>query len=334
MKKLLRFLLVGVVVFLGVSVLYFFVGRSSEGKEVVWGVSFSQKHAAALGLDWRAAYAALLDDLEVKKLKVSVDWDLIEPEQDEFRFENIDWQVAEAEKRKAKILLVMGMKTLRWPECHVPEWAQGLSKKQQQAEVLSLLETVVKRYKDSPAVWAWQIENEPLFPFGACPWRDKNFLKQEVNVVKSLDPIHPVVISDTGEFSLWIEAAKIGDIVSPTMYRKVWFQEISRYVEYPLPPTFYARKAKYIDVFFGKDVVGGELQAEPWGPGKLLYKTTIEEQDRAFDLAQFQKNITYAKRTGIKEHYLWGSEWWFWRKEKAQDPTFWREAKMLLSNGK
>ena len=330
MRKFLRFLLIGVVVTVGVPILYLFVGRSSEVKEVVWGVSFSQKHATALGLDWQETYIALLDDLLVKRLKVSLDWDVTEPQRDQFRFDDIDWQVQEAEKRKAKILLVIGMKTLRWPECHVPDWAKGLSKKEQQAEILGLLREVVERYKDSRSIWGWQVENEPLFAFGACPWRDKDFLKEEVNLVKSLDSVHPVVISETGEFSLWIEAAKIGDIVSPTMYRKVWFSEIKRYVEYPMPPTFYARKAKYIDVLFKKDVIGGELQAEPWGPGKLLYETTIEEQDRAFDLAQFKKNINYAKRTGLKEHYLWGAEWWFWRKEVANDPTFWSEAKLLF----
>ena len=85
MKKFLRFLLIGVVVTVGVPVLYLFAGRSSEVKDVVWGVSFSQKHATALGLDWQETYVALLDDLGVKRLKVSADWDLVEPQKDEFR---------------------------------------------------------------------------------------------------------------------------------------------------------------------------------------------------------------------------------------------------------
>ncbi|MBI2098138.1 MAG: endo-1,4-beta-xylanase [Candidatus Wildermuthbacteria bacterium] len=330
MKKVFRFLLFGVAAALGIFSVYLFAGSVPQAKEITWGANFSKKHAVALGLDWRATYSALLDDLGVKRLKVSLDWDELAPEKGEFSFADADWQVAESEKRNAQLLLVVGMKTMRWPECHIPEWAQGLLKREQQEEVLKLLEAVVQRYKDSPALYAWQVENEPLFPFGDCPWRDLRFLKKEVALVKALDPNHPVVISDSGELSFWIQAGRIGDKVSTTMYRKVWFHEISRYVEYPLPPVFYARKAAYVRGLFGKEVMVGELQAEPWGPGKLLYDTSLEEQDRAFNLAQFRKNIAYAKRTGLKEFYLWGSEWWFWRKEKASDPTFWEEARALL----
>jgi len=334
MRKILRLVLLGAAVILGVFSLYFFVGSASEAQEITWGVNFSKKHAENLGLDWRVAYVALLDDLKVTYLKVSLDWNELEPEKDSFSFANADWQVQEAEKREAKLLLVVGMKTVRWPECHIPEWAKDLSKQEQQQEILQLLKATVERYKDSPAVYAWQVENEPLLSFCNCPWRDQEFLKKEVALVKSLDQSRPIVISDSGEFSFWIQAGRIGDIVSATMYRKVWFHEISRYVEYPLPPVFYARKAAYIDWFFDKEVIGGELQAEPWGPGKLLYETTLEEQDAAFDLVQFRKNIDFAKRTGFSEHYLWGAEWWYWRMTVAEDSVFWDEARILFSASK
>lgn len=311
--------------------LFLLMGKVQEVEKIVWGVNFSKKHAENLGLNWKAAYTALFDELEVKRLKISLDWDELEPQKDMLFFDDGDWQIAEAEKRGVKLLLVVGMKTMRWPECHLPKWVIGLSKKEQQKEILELLEEIVKRYKNSSAVWAWHVENEPLLPFGECPWRDRKFLKKEVELVKSLDPNHPVIISDSGEFSFWVQSARIGDIVSTTMYRKVWFGEIGRYVKYPLPPVFYGRKAQLIKTLFGKDVIVGELQAEPWGSGKLLYDTTIEEQNKAFDIAQFRKNIEFAKRTGLSEFYLWGAEWWFWRKEKAGDPTFWDEARSLFN---
>ncbi len=319
-------------IFFIVAFLFLFVGEAQEAEKIRWGVNFSKKHAENLGLNWKMVYTALLDELEVKRLKVSFDWDELEPQKDEFFFGNADWLVKEAEKRDAQLLLVIGMKTMRWPECHLPEWARELSKEEQQREILELLEALVERYRDLPAVWAWQVENEPLFPFGECPWRDTQFLGKEVKLVKSLDLGHPVVISDSGELSLWIQAARIGDIVSTTMYRKVWFEEIDRYIEYPVPPVFYGRKTQVVKTLFDKEVIVGELQAEPWGPGKLLYDTTIEEQDRAFDLAQFHKNIEFATQTGFKEFYLWGAEWWYWRKEKASDPTFWDEAIPLFTN--
>jgi hypothetical protein len=43
-----------------------------------WGVNYSVKQTDFLGLDSRQTYLALLDDLKVKKIKISVHWDLLE----------------------------------------------------------------------------------------------------------------------------------------------------------------------------------------------------------------------------------------------------------------
>ncbi|MEK7510256.1 MAG: hypothetical protein AAB567_01710 [Patescibacteria group bacterium] len=329
-KKIILFSFLSLLGLVGIFMVYFSVGSPAPAKEIFWGVNFSPAHATTLGLDWQETYVALLDDLKVRRFKLAVDWDRIEPQQDLFHFNDIDWQLKEAEKRKAQVLLVVGMKTSRWPECHIPEWAKNLPKREQQKQILSFLEQLVLRYKDSSALLGWQIENEPLFPFGKCPWRDRRFLAKETQLVKSLDRNHPIIISDSGEFSLWIQAAKLGDFVSTTMYRKVWFRELKSYVEYPLSPVFYARKAKLIHTFFGKEVIVGELQAEPWGPGKLLSDTSLQEQEKSFDLNQFKKNILYAKRTGLREFYLWGAEWWYWLKKTHLNPTMWQEAKNLF----
>ena len=309
---------------------YFFIGAPPQAKEVTWGVNFSQKHTENLGLDWQETYLALLDDLKAKNLKVAVHWDLIEPADGQFNFEDLDWQIGKAEEKGAKLLLAIGMKTPRWPECHIPEWAKNLSKEKQQEKILEMLEKIVLRYKDSPAIKYWQIENEPFFPFGECPWVDKKFLKKEIEQVQFLDSLkRPVIISDSGEGSFWITAAKFGDIVGTTMYRKVWFRQIGFYLHYPLPPTFYWRKAQIIKKLFDKEVIVVELQAEPWGP-KLLYDSPLEEQKKTMNLNQFKKNIEFAKKTGLKEFYLWGGEWWYWMKEKQNRLEIWNEAKKLF----
>lgn len=316
-------------IFLG-SVLYFFVGSAPAQKDIAWGVNFSQMHAEHLTLDWRAVYAALFDDLGARRIKIAVQWDFIEGDaQDEYFFNDIDWQVREAEQRNAKLLLAIGMKTPRWPECHIPQWAKNLSKEDQQKQILELLQAIVGRYRNSPAIWGWQVENEPFFAFGECPWADSAFYRKEIALVKSLDPDHPVVATTSGEGSFWTRAARTGDIVGTTLYRKVWFRQLNLYVNYPFPPVFYWRKVQLINTFFGKEVIGVELQAEPWGP-KLLYDLSLEEQMRTMNLSQFQKNIEFAKRTGLKEFYLWGAEWWYWLKETQNNPAIWDEAEKLF----
>lgn len=309
---------------------FFFFGSPPQPKKIIWGVNFSQKHAQNLGIDWKESYSAMIDELGVRNIKLAVHWDLIEPSQGEYDFSDLDWQIKKAEEKEVNIVPIIGMKVPRWPECHVPQWAKNLSKEDQQKEILEMLKEVTERYKGSPSIKQWQVENEPLFSFGECQWIDKDFLKKEIDLVKSLDEQkRPIIISDSGEGSFWIEAAKLGDIVGTTMYRKVWMSQFNNYLTYRFPPIFYWRKAEIIKAFFDKKVICVELQAEPWGP-KLLYDSSLGEQEKTMNLMQFQKNIEFAKKTGFDEFYLWGGEWWYWMKEKQNRPEIWNEAGKLF----
>jgi len=216
-KRIIFVLLILVLIF----ICYFSIGNppKPEPEKIVWGVNFSQKHAEDLGLDWQETFLAILDDLGARNLKINTQWDLIEAEKDKYDFDDLDWQIQKAKERGAEIILIVGMKTPHWPECHIPDWAKNLNKEEREKEILEMLETIVLRYQFD--VWAWQVENEPFFPFGECPNIDKEFLKEEVELVRSLSPDNQIIISDTGEYSFWVKAAKLGDIVSTTLHRKV-----------------------------------------------------------------------------------------------------------------
>jgi len=307
---------------------YFFVWFPSSAKDIIWGVTFSQRHAQALGLDWKQSFLAMLDDLKVRNLRLIAYWDRIEPEKGKYDFNDLDWQISEASARGAKIIIVMGLKTPRWPECHMPQWAAGLPKKEQQENILNFIKQTILRYQAESSVRIWQVENEPFFSFGECPWTDENFLNEEIKLVKSLDK-RQIIISDSGEMSFWFKAAKAGDIVGTTIYRKIWSDDAKMYFDYPLPPVFYNRKAQVIEKLFHKEVICVELQAEPWGP-LLLYDSSLNEQMKTMNPEQFKKNVEFARKTGIKEFYLWGAEWWYWLKEKQNLPQIWDEAKNLF----
>ena len=310
---------------------YFFVGSVKPAENINWGVVFSQKHAKYLGLDWQKTYLALLDDLKVKKVKIASYWDLIESQQNDYDFTDLDWQIAEAQKRGVEVLLAVGMKSPRWPECHIPDWAKNLGKEGQQEKITKFLEATVLHYREADAILRWQVENEPFFVFGECPWADKEFLKKEVSLIKSLDSKHrPIIIAESGEGLFWFSAARIGDVVGITMYKKVWISQLGIYLTYPFPPVLYHRKAELVRKLFHKEVIGVELQAEPWGP-KLIYDVPLEEQQKTMNLEQFRYNINFAKKTGLKEFYLWGAEWWYWMKEKQSQPAIWDEAKNLFN---
>lgn len=337
MKKVLKKTLLGFLILLLIFISYFFIGSPPQAEKITWGVNFSQKHAQDLGLNWQESYLALLDDLKIKNIKLITHWDLIEPKEGEYNFDDLDWQINEAEKREVKIILVIGLKTGRWPECHIPAWARNLTKEEQQKEILEILEKIVLRYKDNGlgptpkfGVGAWQVENEPFFPFGECPKIEKNFVKEEIKLVKVLDfERRPIIISDSGEFSFWIKAAQLGDIVGTTLHRRVWAKEFRIYVtHYWFRPVYYWRKAQIIKKLFNKEVVSVEFQAEPWCP-TLLYDCSLEEQKKTMNLEQFKKNIEFAKKTGFDTIYLWGGEWWYWLKVKQGDSSVWDEARKL-----
>jgi len=327
MKKFLKYFFTLIFLLLIFSFCFFFVGRVKPKEKIEWGVVFSQKHSQLLGLNWRENYLAILDDLKVKNLKIISHWDLIEPKENEYFFEDLDWQIKEAEKRNAKVILVLGMKTGRWPECHVPKWV-NIESPMLENDLFEYLKVFIERYKDSNAIWAWQVENEPFFPFGECPKIKKDLVKKEIELVRSLDS-RPIIFTDSGEFSLWINAAKFGDIVGTTLHRKVYFKEIKKYITYPFLPVYYWRKAKLIDFFFGKKVIITELQAEPWCKN-LIYNCPLEEQKITMDFEQFKKNVNFAKNTGIDTIYFWGVEWWYWMKEKEKDSRFWENAKTFF----
>lgn len=326
-KWTLLFLLGIVVIFF----LYFFTGKAPDQENIIWGVNFSQKHSQDMGLNWRDNYNALIEDLNVKHIKIATHWDLIEPEKDSFSWEDLDWQLAKAEENDVKVILVLGMKTPRWPECHIPSWAKDLEKQELKERILIMIETMISRYNSSEVIYSWQIENEPFFPFGDCPWfHSREFLKQEVELAKKTDITNKqIIVSDSGEWSFWFRAAKIADMVGTTMYRKVWFSQFSMYVDYPIPPVFYWKRAQLVDKFYNKKVICVEFQAEPWGPS-LLYYSPLEEQEKTMNLEQFRNNIEYAKKTGFDQFYLWGAEWWYWMKEKHNQPEIWEEAKKLF----
>ena len=120
-----------------------------------------------------------------------------------------------------------------------------------------------------------------------------------------------------------------------TIYRKVGVGENAdgaSYITYDTKPVSYWRKAQVIKWLFGKKVISGELQAEPWFP-KNNYEVSFQEQQKTMHLGQFKENIEYAKDTGFDTFYLWGAEWMYLLKEQHGKPEIWNAAKELFRYG-
>ncbi len=306
----------------------------------IYGITFSKPFTEKLGLDWKETYAAILDDLGIKNVRLVAYWSEVEPREGEFDFTELDWQISEARKRNIGVMLSVGQKLPRWPECHYPTWLQkdtddkmraGLDATEQE-KLLRYLRVTLAHYKDESAITHWQIENEPFLPFGICPALDESFFGQEVALVRSLDPSRQLVISESGEFSTWLGAARKADVIGSTMYRVVWWQSTG-YVRYPIPEWFYWKKTSLIKWLYPsvKDIIVIELQGEPWAHLQI-YENTIEEMMKSMPPAQFIENLRYARATRFATQYVWGAEWWYWMETKHHIPFYWDYAKKTFSN--
>ena len=262
-------------------------------------------------------------------MRLPIYWQDIEAEPGKYTFSDYDWMIEEAQKRDVQLILVVGRKLPRWPECHAPFWADNLPENEKQEKILNLISSAVARYKNTESLHLWQVDNEPFLPFGECTISNPEFLDKEVAAVRRIDPEHKIMVTDSGELSLWVFAAKRADVFGTTMYRIIYKEPIG-YFKYPLPPKFFWAKANLVHLFYPeKPIIISELQAEPWGP-KLIYDLTLEEQEKSMSLDQFHKNIEYAEQAGFPENYLWGVEWWYWLKTQHDRPEFWEAAREIL----
>lgn len=314
------------------ALVVFTLSFKSRPEKIQYGMSFNTMYANELGLDWLETYDAIIDELGVRHLRLAAHWPMIEPKKDEYNWVELDYQLAKAEASGADVILAVGRRLPRWPECHIPEWAQDMTWNEQQQEVLTYMQAVVERYKDNQAIKYWQVENEPyleVFAKEHCGEFDKQFFKAEVEFMRVLDPTRPLLVTDSGNLGTWIGPYRAGDAFGTSVYVHFWNPELGQFRSV-LPPWFYRVKTNTMSLLFGKkETMLIELSAEPW----LLEPVTqvdIETQYSRMDITKFEDILDYAEQTRFEKQYLWGAEWWYWLHRKGHD-EMWNKGKNLFS---
>jgi hypothetical protein len=317
---------------LGILVVFSLLSYKKNPAEIQYGATFSKYRSDELGLDWKKVYVAALDELGIRYFRLVAHWPMIEPRRGEFDFSDFDYQIKEAEKHGAKAIVAVGRRLPSWPECHEPDWANGLAKHEKEAEIIEYITEVVIRYKDSAAVEYWQVENEPFLSVFAkehCGELDENFLASEIELVKKLDPTRKILVTDSGNLGLWYGAWRAGDMFGTSVYMYLWNPNIGQ-VKSVYLPSFYKIKSNLMGILFGfKENILVELSLEPWLLEPIKDASTEIQLER-MNLQKIDEIIEFASKTGFEKQYLWGVEWWYFMRERGHD-EFWERGEKLFS---
>jgi hypothetical protein len=296
------------------------------------GVTFIPGYAGALGLNPQETMDALID-INVKNYRLVSYWDETERVQGQYDFSALDWQFQKAEASGSKVILAVGLRQPRWPECHMPDWARSEPPEQWTPQLMAQMTAVIDRYKDSPSLQSYQLENEYFLKgFGNCEQiagsMTRERLVDEYNLVKKTDPNHPIIVGRSNNALGFPVGQPQPDEFSVSVYKRVWDAGIThRYLEYPQPAWFYGFLAGTQKIFLGKNMMIAELQAEAWPPnGKFITDISLDEQNKSIDAKRLKARFDYGEGTGMRQINLWGGEYWYYRKQILHDPSLWNVA--------
>src|SRR5215472_9431381 len=168
------------------------------------GTSFSPWRARALGLEPDGAFAELLQ-MHFAVIRLAARWD----EVDATGYGSLDTLMAMAAAAHQPVVLEVGLKSLGWPEFYppaglladVPDGGDAGADPALRPPLLAYVQQTVLRYRSSPVLVAWQVENEPFNAAGPHRWwLDGGLVGAEMRAVRALDR-RPLILNAFTHFN-------------------------------------------------------------------------------------------------------------------------------------
>ncbi len=303
---------------------------SNRSKPLTIGATFVPNYARYFELDPQETFHAMIHDLGLRRFRLVSYWKDIERTPGVYDFSELDWQFEMAEEAGAEVSLAIGLRQPRWPECHGPAWAMEKPMTVWKEDLKVFMGKVIDRYKTSPALKEYQLENEFfLSVFGECPDFSRERLVEEYEFVKDRDPDHPVIISRSNNAVGLPLNEPTPDAYAVSVYKRVWDKTLTkRYFEYPFPAWFYGSLAGGSKLIQDRELFIHELQTEAWLPSGMSMKTApVEELYKSLNPERLKKRIAYGVDTGMRTIDVWGVEWWYHMKTKRAHPELWDTAR-------
>lgn len=275
---------------------------------------------------------ALLDATGVTLVRLSAQWDEVEPREGDFDFTLLDQLVSVAGQKGAAVNLSVGMKGQRHPEFYIPGWAfegtdihdgEVISEDPElRRRALAMVATVVQHYAENPTIDSWGAENEPYIASGRSDGYSlsRAYVAEVVELIRANDPLGRKVMINHGQHFVmdqrWKQALADSDVLGQSLYPRrnehiLGVPVVVNVLELgPLMPNYAYQARAAHDA--GKEFWVNELQGEPWtdDDSRLI---TPAHPSANLSPKGFAENIVYARKTGADRIYLWGSEWWLYQ---------------------
>jgi hypothetical protein len=332
------------------------------------GISFRPLQAEAMGLQPKAAMAALLE-YPYEIVRLAAHWNRLEHSRGDFDPGDLDWQIDAAEHAGKQILLGLGaVKNFGYPELFVPQHRLGspllegsLIGKSSHPELLAaareFVTRVVERYRDRPSVIAWQVEHEAVDPLGMeHSWRlTTSFVEEEIAAVRALDSDRPILLNGFLPMSLPVAlfqwwrtrdqgdsltlAQSMADIVGVDLYPCHALAAAGGYGFYMnAGERAWDRRARRLLApkgVKGQRMMITEGQAEPWEsvtvpPSELGRAMASCPPERVIE--NYNRCMRWARQSGatLDAYLFWGAEYWLLRGQGG-DESYLRAFERILN---
>lgn len=207
------------------------------------GFTFSGWAARYAGQDPATGLATLLDRLAPDVVRLPVYWNDVAVDPQHLDFSGVDSLLErivayDAEGGHTAVVLVVGIRNVGFPELWIPHWALplargGLPSLVRLPEYHTYLEAAVRRYRESPLLLGWQVENEPFDDvesgYSGSSSLAPDAIAAEVRLVHHLDGRHPVMLTT------YNSAAVDLDEVGMSIFADVWrLTDLPQFVGHPL----------------------------------------------------------------------------------------------------
>ncbi|TMC53943.1 MAG: hypothetical protein E6J20_06020 [Chloroflexi bacterium] len=301
------------------------------------GFSFSPLISEYAERDPARDLKVLLDSTNPDLVRLPIYWESVAPEPDRLDFTSVDTLLAVVAAHNAvsrfttRVVLTVGARNFLYPELHEPLWAglrqqPDLGLAQAGPAYRAYFDTSITRYRGSPLLYAWQVENEPLDYVGnALTGADQITTSQlawEIDEVHRLDRGHEAMITTYDGVNVPIDmlqlwAPQVLAPFGPDGHPSAALQAgdalgLDLYVD---GPNIALRKLTSIDLreqwkqqaiaFWadrarsqGKDLWLAEMQAQPWGDSSTFSPTDLIES--AVDYRQEPLQVVL----------MWGVDTW------------------------